>query len=192
MKKIVFALPAFLLFACGGSESDTDAIEENVNEAVENAMEELENAMEEETESMNTPEVYFEVDNHAEEEILAYLDRKGWEGQKHESGLYVVIDEEGSEEKPTLMDEVTIFYQGYLLDENDTKFDGTEDAPMTYPLMGFITGWQIGIPHFGKGGKGKLIIPSGLAYGDNAVGNIPAGSTLMFEIELVDWQTATM
>ncbi len=191
MKKLVFVLPAFLLFACGGNESETDTQETDVNEAVDNAMDNLEETMNEETESMEVPEVYFEEDNHAEEEILAYLEDKGWEGQKHESGMYVVIDEAGeSDERPTLLDEVTIFYQGYLL--NGEKFDGTEDIPMTYPLMGFITGWQLGIPHFGKGGKGKLIIPSGLAYGDNAVGSIPPGSTLMFEIELIDWQPTTM
>jgi FKBP-type peptidyl-prolyl cis-trans isomerase FkpA len=48
----------------------------------------------------------------------------------------------------------------------------------------------IGIPMFGKGGKGKLIIPSHLAYGDRDQGAIPGGSTLVFEIELVDFKPA--
>jgi FKBP-type peptidyl-prolyl cis-trans isomerase FkpA len=43
---------------------------------------------------------------------------------------------------------------------------------------------------FGKGGKGKLIIPSDLAYGDRAIPLIPGGSTLVFEIELVDFKPA--
>ena len=116
---------------------------------------------------------------------------KGWEGVKHESGMYIVTDNPGEgEARPTLMDEVTIFYQGYLLD--GFQFDGTQGEPATFPLMNLIQGWQIGIPEFGKGGKGKLIIPSDLAYGDRTNGDIPGGSTLMFEIELIDWKPAAM
>ena len=46
-----------------------------------------------------------------------YLAEKGWEGTKHESGMYIVVDEAGEgDARPTLNDEVTIFYKGYLLD----------------------------------------------------------------------------
>ncbi len=37
-----------------------------------------------------------------------------------------------------------------------------------------------------KGGKGKIIIPSGLGYGSKSISEIPANSVLIFEIELVD------
>jgi FKBP-type peptidyl-prolyl cis-trans isomerase FkpA len=83
---------------------------------------------------------------------------------------------------------VTIFYHGFLLD--GTEFDGTGEEPATFRLDQLIVGWQIGIPMFGKGGKGKLIIPPGLAYGPNDNGQIPGNSTLMFEIELIDWKKA--
>lgn len=39
--------------------------------------------------------------------------------------------------------------------------------------------------HFKEGGKGKLIIPAHLAYGGKTVGKIPAGSVLIFDIELI-------
>ena len=124
-----------------------------------------------------------------DEEILAYLAEKGWKAVKHESGLYVVIDNPGEgTARPVITDEVTVLYAGYLLD--GLKFDGTTTFPATFPLNQLIDGWQIGIRMFGKGGKGKLIIPSHLAYGNRDQGAIPGGSTLVFEIELVDFKPA--
>lgn len=173
MKKILLIAPAFLLFACGG-ESETDNTKEN---------EETTTVEETVVEEEPTPTMTKDA------EIMAYLEEKGWEGKRDESGMYVVIDEPGTgEERPTLTDEVTIFYQGYLLD--GTQFDGTGEEPATFPLSNLIAGWQIGIPMFGKGGKGKLIIPSELAYGERDNRDIPGGSTLMFEIELIDWAPA--
>jgi len=159
MKKIIFVFAsAILLASCGETETTetTETVEEVAPEPTK------------------------------DEVMQEYLAEKGWEGQKLESGMYVVIDEAGEgDARPTLDDEVTIFYNGYLLD--GFQFDGTTEAPATFPLFQLIEGWQIGIPQFGKGGKGKLIIPSDLAYGDRTNGDIPGGSTLMFEIELIDW-----
>ncbi|WP_066759657.1 FKBP-type peptidyl-prolyl cis-trans isomerase [Crocinitomix algicola] len=174
MNKLFYIAPAVLLFACGETtnEENTEEVQQEVVEQVEEVIEPTE----------TTPDV--------DAEVLAFLEGKSWENQEpHESGMYIVIDEAGEgDARPTLADEVTIYYQGYLM--NGFKFDGTQDAPATFPLSHLIEGWQIGIPHFGKGGKGKLIIPSDLAYGDMDRGDIPGGSTLMFEIELIDWNSA--
>ncbi len=127
--------------------------------------------------------------NPVDKEILAFIAKKGWKAVKHESGLYVVTDNPGEgTTRPVITDEVTVFYAGYLLD--GLKFDGTTTFPATFPLNQLIDGWQIGIPMFGKGGKGKLIIPSHLAYGNRDIPVIPGGSTLVFEIELVDFKPA--
>lgn len=178
-KKLFLIAPAFLMMACG--ETTT---EETTSTKVE-PQEKVEEIIEEEI----IPELNYTPDLHADAEIKAYLKKNKWQGVAHESGMYVVTDNPGdTTERPNLSHQVTIFYQGYLLD--GTKFDGTATDPATFGLTQLITGWQIGIPMFGKGGKGKLIIPSGLAYGDQDNGDIPGGSTLMFEIELVDWSKA--
>ena len=181
-KKLFLFAPIAFLASCGNQPEETPDTESEKQVVEEPIVEEI-------------PVVQWVADTSAEEEIQAYLSKNKWEGTRHESGMYVVIDSAGTgEDRPNLTHDVTIYYQGYLLD--GSHFDGTADAPATFPLANLITGWQIGIPMFGKGGKGKLIIPSGLAYGDqdmkDAEGNvtIPAGSTLMFEIELIDWQKA--
>jgi FKBP-type peptidyl-prolyl cis-trans isomerase FkpA len=102
------------------------------------------------------------------------------------SGLYYVIEKEGSANHPTSSSTVTISYTGTLT--NGTVFDLTADGyPATISLNSVIQGWREGIPLFGRGGKGMLLIPSALGYGNNANSGIPANSVLIFEIELIDF-----
>ncbi len=82
---------------------------------------------------------------------------------------------------------VTVKYTGKLAD--GTVFDSTDKnggQPVTFSLNSVIKGWQEGIPGMKIGGKRTLVIPPDLAYGDQANGDIPANSTLTFEVELVD------
>jgi len=105
---------------------------------------------------------------------------------KTKEGMYIQIEKKGSDEKPTVNNDITIHYKGYLLDH--TIFDQTDGDARTFPLSALITGWKIGIPYIGKGGKCKLIIPPHIGYGSRDMGEIPANSILVFDIELEDFK----
>ena len=94
----------------------------------------------------------------------------------------------GNGKEVTSGDYIKIHYLGTL--ENGKKFDSSYDRGEPFETrIGFgevIEGWDMGVIGMKEGGKRKLIIPSQLAYGDNEVGNIPAGSTLIFEVELLE------
>ena len=87
-------------------------------------------------------------------------------------------------------DQVTVHYTGWLID--GTKFDSSLDRgkPFTFELGArqVIQGWDRGVRGMQVGGIRKLTIPPELAYGDRAVGGglIPANSTLVFEIKLLE------
>lgn len=109
--------------------------------------------------------------------------------QKTTNGGLIIEDiKEGKDEEVHSGDYITIHYLGTLTD--GTKFDSSYDrgAPFQTRIgVGqVIEGWDIGVVGMKVGGIRKLTIPSELAYGDRAVGNvIKENSTLVFEVELV-------
>ncbi len=120
-----------------------------------------------------------------DQQIQDYLAKKNWTAQTTPEGLYYIIDSTGTGANPTINSTVTVKYKGYLLDE--TVFDQNTTG-YTTGLNNVIAGWQIGIPKFKKGGKGKLLIPSSLGYGSYGSGSIPGNAPLVFEIELVSFK----
>ncbi|MHC1708193.1 MAG: FKBP-type peptidyl-prolyl cis-trans isomerase [Bacteroidales bacterium] len=99
-------------------------------------------------------------------------------------GLQYRILKEGTGNSPKETDTVTVYYKGTLID--GTVFDATtEGEPVSFPLNNLIKGWTEGIQLMKTGSKYEFVIPSNLGYGDREVGPIPAGSTLVFEVELV-------
>jgi FKBP-type peptidyl-prolyl cis-trans isomerase len=104
---------------------------------------------------------------------------------KHEDVYYNIL-KEGTGRKVKVTDTVTVHYKGYLLSDSSV-FDQTREKPATFPLNRLIKGWQIGVPLLNVGGKIKIIIPSGLAYGIRTRSpKIPPNSILVFEIEVID------
>ena len=84
-------------------------------------------------------------------------------------------------------DTVTVNYVGTLT--NGTKFDSSYDRGQTFSFRigtgQVIAGWEQGVPGMKVGGKRRLTIPPSLGYGNQAVGSIPANSTLLFDVDLV-------
>ncbi len=82
---------------------------------------------------------------------------------------------------------ITAHYTGALV-KNGIIFQSSLDfgKPATFGLDQVIKGWTVGVPGMKVGGTRRLIIPAEMAYGDSSPApNIPAGSDLVFDIELV-------
>ena len=119
--------------------------------------------------------------------IRDYIEANNLDAQSTESGLHYVIEEPGNNEHPDLSSTVRVIYTGRLLD--GFQFDSSGGNVREFKLAQLIPGWQEGIPLFGKGGKGILIIPSHLGYGSTIIpgSGIPPNSVLVFDMELVDF-----
>ncbi|MDG6895203.1 FKBP-type peptidyl-prolyl cis-trans isomerase [Volucribacter amazonae] len=102
------------------------------------------------------------------------------------SGLLYKIEKQGEGISAKPEDTVKVHYVGKLID--GTEFDSSvkRGQPVEFKLDQLIPGWVEGIQLIKKGGKIELVLPPELAYGDQATGNIPANSTLIFDIELLD------
>ena len=102
------------------------------------------------------------------------------------SGLQYEILTDAEGPKPRATDRVTTHYRGTLID--GTVFDSSYDRgqPATFPLNGVIAGWTEALQLMSEGAKWRLFIPPELAYGERAQGPIPANSTLIFDVELIE------
>lgn len=101
------------------------------------------------------------------------------------SGLQYQVVTKGTGPMPTADDTVTVHYTGKLTD--GTVFDSSVERgePATFPLANVIKGWTEGVALMPVGSKYTFTIPAELAYGDQDLGTIPAGSTLVFDVELL-------
>jgi FKBP-type peptidyl-prolyl cis-trans isomerase len=102
------------------------------------------------------------------------------------NGLRYEILKPGSGPFPKTGQTVLVNYVGHLIDGH--VFDKTMNEPLHVEVGTVIHGWNEGIQKINKGGKIRLYIPASLGYGEEAVSGIPPGSTLIFEVELVDIQ----
>lgn len=103
------------------------------------------------------------------------------------SGLQYSVEKEGTGPKPATTDQVKVHYTGKLLD--GTEFDSSvkRGEPAVFGVTQVIKGWTEALQLMPVGSKWKLYIPSDLAYGDRGAGaDIKPGSTLVFDVELLD------
>ncbi len=107
------------------------------------------------------------------------------------SGLQYQVLKEGAGAAAQAGQEVTVHYTGWLTDGK--KFDSSVDRndPFQFKLGAgeVIKGWDEGVAGMKAGEKRKLTIPSNLGYGDRGAGGvIPPKATLVFEVELIEFQ----
>jgi FKBP-type peptidyl-prolyl cis-trans isomerase len=130
--------------------------------------------------------------------LLGYFAKSNFKNPiKLPSGVYVVMDSEGTGDfiKPGF--EVTMNYEKYAL--NGPKYDSNIDSVFQHVTprkvnigqRQIITGWEEGMQKFKNGGKGKIFIPSKYAYGSNKFGirpndTIPANSIIKIDVEVLD------
>jgi len=103
------------------------------------------------------------------------------------SGLqYQVLTAGDGTVHPKASDTVTVHYHGTLID--GTVFDSSVERgePIAFPLNRVIKGWTEGVQLMVVGEKARFFIPSTLAYGNRSAGKITAGSTLIFDVELIN------
>lgn len=104
------------------------------------------------------------------------------------SGLQYEIIQEGSGNKPSATDNVTVHYHGTLID--GTVFDSSTErgTPASFGVNQVIPGWTEALQLMSLGAKFKLYIPQELAYGANPHpgGPIQPYSALIFDVELIE------
>jgi FKBP-type peptidyl-prolyl cis-trans isomerase FkpA len=130
--------------------------------------------------------------------IADYIAKNNVKATKADKGVYVETTQPGTGAFLDSNSIVKIKYKGKTLagvmfDTNMDESKGHTDA-LTVNLTndksignGVIPGLEIGMFKFQKGSKGKVYIPSGLAYGQRGGGpDLPPNANLVFEIEVLD------
>jgi FKBP-type peptidyl-prolyl cis-trans isomerase FkpA len=101
------------------------------------------------------------------------------------TGLTVQTIKAGKGTKPGDADVVLVNYKGTLADGKE--FDAGQRVP--FPVQGLVPGFSEGLKMMQRGGSYKMCIPSALGYGAQANERIPANSTLVFEVDLLDFKS---
>ena len=111
------------------------------------------------------------------------------EAKEHssQSGLKWTVLEEGKGDKPKRGDQVVVHYTGWLTDGK--KFDSSRDRKEPFKFQvgvgRVIKGWDEGVMRMRPGDRFKFTIPAKLAYGERAMGPIPANSVLIFDVKFI-------
>lgn len=126
-------------------------------------------------------EIDFVAKNEAD--IKAYVEENNLTALRSSSGLYYVIEEEGTGTQAVATSNVTVAYKGYFL--NGSVFDQSDSEGISFGLNQVIAGWTEGITYFKEGGNGLLLVPAHLGYGSRDYNGIPGGSVLIFEVTLI-------
>jgi len=104
------------------------------------------------------------------------------------SGLRYQIIQKGTGAKAEKGQQVSVHYQGALIDGTvfDSSYKRKEPIEFQLGIGQVISGWDEGLQLLHVGDKARFVIPSDLAYGSAGAGGvIPPDAILVFDVELV-------
>jgi peptidylprolyl isomerase/FKBP-type peptidyl-prolyl cis-trans isomerase FklB len=151
-----------------------------------------------------------ELEAYKLEQEVAFLEKADdpnyvkWESEAGDGYVLAKLIKKGSGKKAYFNSRVSVYYKGYFTNgevfdeyqlENGVPFRCAVSYYYANSYYGFvISGWGVALQHMEEGDIYEIWIPQKLAYGSTVNGDIPAYSTLIFEIELVsvDQQAATI
>lgn len=116
-----------------------------------------------------------------------YIAENGITVTPESSGVYIIPIEAGKGRCPVKGEKVELDFAAYLL--NGQSVGSTFDSPEKFSFVlgeGYtIRGWEEIVPKMHLGERVRAIIPFELAYGEHAVGSIPAYANLVYDIKLL-------
>ncbi len=123
--------------------------------------------------------------------MLPDLKAKEWK-KLGDAGLEIWDVKEGKGDAVKDGAMLKVHYTGWLTDGEIFDSSVVRKEPFETSLDGLIKGWQQGLPGMKVGGVRRLKIPPELAYGKKEKAKIPANSTLVFEVELLELENKAM
>ena len=104
------------------------------------------------------------------------------------SGLKINLQKSAKGKLLNKGDKIKVHYSGTLVDGR--KFDSSRDRNQPFEFVigmkQVIAGWDEAFQLLKVGEQAKLTIPPDLGYGETPMPNIPEGSYLIFDVEVID------
>ncbi len=123
--------------------------------------------------------------------IAKYVDDNKISIEPKESGLYYIETQIGTGESVKNGDMVIVHYSIYNIDGQliESSYDYNQPIPFVFGQKQMIPGIEEAVGYMKVGGKARIIVPSQLGFGNIKIDeNLPANSTLVIDLELVDLQ----
>ena len=102
-----------------------------------------------------------------------------------DNGTLIKLSRAGKGKTPKADATVKVHYTGTLID--GTKFDSSRDREEAFEtkLTDVSPCWTKALQQMKPGARAKVVCPANTAYGNRPVGQIPANSVLVFDIEML-------
>lgn len=122
-----------------------------------------------------------------ENTLIEYAADKGLSPERTASGVFVILQKEGSGPRLKHGDPISTDYRGTFLDGKEFDSSYKRNSPLEFKIGQMIAGWNEALLSRRKGDEFMLLIPSHMAYGKRGFpGAVPPDANLIFEIKILD------